>query len=859
MKRILYGILKRILYGILLSLFCVYCGGSNFGRSSDFSVPALVAAAGGKLFIGNLGEDALQVVELGEALNDVTPVQGPNLHFPLRVMLPAQPLALAGSFDGGYVVVLSAGGYLSVLDTETLELRARVSGTLGALRLGADAVALAASTLACPLPCVGKFYVGMRGGSGVLELQLSKDDEGGEVLEVISALAAAGVMAEISLSNDGRYLFSSDASSHDVLRFDLLRGMVDRLDVGDWPGAIVANHDGSRVYVSRPAVRDVIVIDGAGTTLRVRDVDAIGQPALLYQCIASCGDEESCAAAHPLEEAVCRSAEGFASSSKVYRGFYMARPIGSMALMSVAQGFPPVVQARCGLEVTELSSETYTLAALDVGARVYAAGDDTFDAVGPYAGALHIQTDAQDSTGVDVEVSFVLTRPATVFVAYDRRASAPPAWIIDEAWLRTGETLAADTGVEFDVFAREFKAGPVVLGDNGDATAMYTVFMFPAQTTYDEYVWAAGSDGTVRVLGVPVRLVEEEAGLDDNNDPLYKTVEKLSPQTDPEWLETSYCTPVSAQLGTSDTQTIDVSAMLSGCPELPARRRFACDTELGVFGVQRGLSRQVKIAFDWEGTFLSRVNGGGTLVDYTDGDEQKTAFSDEAANFAESNVQVGDILEILSEPAADCSLANAEPCALERRITGFTDEGFLQLDTPLDSSCFAEGGVNYSLRVGDAFLWSIAGGAIGRAGPGAIISPDLDDAAPARIFARMAEFNPQTSVSSCERYDAEGVLRGDLSGVFHRTGGAYAFVQPQKMPTSYAINDSFRPLEVGLFNDRTAGPTPAGRFPTSSTVMVSPARVYFGFADDRVNRVLVLTPSVITQEIARGINYDWVN
>ena len=75
---------------------------------------------------------------------------------------------------------------------------------------------------------------------------------------------------------------------------------------------------------------------------------------------------------------------------------------------------------------------------------------------------------------------FRLSGGGRVFVAYDSRAKALPAWLHN--WAKTGETLGDSTGFRLNLFEQTFAPGEVVLGGNlgPGVTAMYAVAVLPA-------------------------------------------------------------------------------------------------------------------------------------------------------------------------------------------------------------------------------------------------------------------------------------------------------------------------------------------------------------------------------------------
>ncbi|MBL8797039.1 MAG: hypothetical protein JNM56_24270, partial [Planctomycetia bacterium] len=101
-------------------------------------------------------------------------------------------------------------------------------------------------------------------------------------------------------------------------------------------------------------------------------------------------------------------------------------------------------------------------------------------------GGLLIRTACDDkyTTGASY-LSFTLTAPAIVYVAYDPRVTKLPTWLAHPEWKLTQETASIPVLAKWRVYARLFDAGPVTLGANKQAPATgtdatYLVIVQPA-------------------------------------------------------------------------------------------------------------------------------------------------------------------------------------------------------------------------------------------------------------------------------------------------------------------------------------------------------------------------------------------
>ncbi len=138
----------------------------------------------------------------------------------------------------------------------------------------------------------------------------------------------------------------------------------------------------------------------------------------------------------------------------------------------------PTVLPTGGL-ISNVSHVNYQMGSLAVGNDVYVDRTFTYASMPvDLAGEEYILTanDDKNGTGSDF-LTFDLASDATVYVLFDVRASALPAWLSD--WTATGDVVTT-TDVDRDVFSKAFTAGTVVLGGNADspmagASSMYSV------------------------------------------------------------------------------------------------------------------------------------------------------------------------------------------------------------------------------------------------------------------------------------------------------------------------------------------------------------------------------------------------
>ncbi|WP_295718802.1 glycosyl hydrolase [Mucilaginibacter sp.] len=87
------------------------------------------------------------------------------------------------------------------------------------------------------------------------------------------------------------------------------------------------------------------------------------------------------------------------------------------------------------------------------------------------SGATLIKTACDDKTNKTSSLSFTLTTSATVYVAYDSRATIIPDWLSD--WTKTNtEIPVTDNVSSLEIYSKTFEAGTVTLGANMASPAL---------------------------------------------------------------------------------------------------------------------------------------------------------------------------------------------------------------------------------------------------------------------------------------------------------------------------------------------------------------------------------------------------
>ncbi len=123
------------------------------------------------------------------------------------------------------------------------------------------------------------------------------------------------------------------------------------------------------------------------------------------------------------------------------------------------------------------SRKTYQIATVGVGERIYIDRRYELTSVGPFDGMTYIRTaNADKRWRGNAFLAFPVNQPVTVYVAFDARATALPAWL--QSWRATGLRIETTDGPR-DVYAKDWGGGIISIGGNAapGADSNYTVIV----------------------------------------------------------------------------------------------------------------------------------------------------------------------------------------------------------------------------------------------------------------------------------------------------------------------------------------------------------------------------------------------
>lgn len=318
----------------------------------------------------------------------------------------------------------------------------------------------------------------------------------------------------------------------------------------------------------------------------------------------------------------------------------------------------------------------------------------------------------------------------------------------------------------------------------------------------------------------------------------------------PELLNFEWCESPRMQNQDSE-QLASPENVLAPCPPMPDRNRYVCACQLeedddpstctsGVLGIMPGSVGSASLTFDWEGTLLSRVSGGGEIT--SDGN-----LRDVSVDLAAQDIRSGDVLEILTEALFGdaCEvLATDAACTLERRIEAVDAAGSLTLDVPLDPDCFRSGGaVAYRVRAGSQYLVTL-GAVTERVAPGAGYGPGSQVAVTSPVLFQTLALDPLDDLDACARY-ASGGLSAPLV---------------RDTPITFFIDDAFSLVRSGYFVEgkQLRTDVPAGRLPSAAVVSATGAAspvVFVSYAGSGADGVLGFVPFDVDRMFVVGETY----
>lgn len=177
-------------------------------------------------------------------------------------------------------------------------------------------------------------------------------------------------------------------------------------------------------------------------------------------------------------------------------------PTATNTLTATPTPVPPTAtptQPQSGLitDIVVSNGKTYEKDTLATGKLVYIDRSYTFMSVpASYGGQEFIRMANNDKYATTPDfLTFTLTGDATVYIAYDVRATSLPVWL-DGSWTDTGDTIGT-SDVTRRLYKKGFAAGTVTLGGNAMAP------MAGAGSNYNVIAIAAGSSATYTPTPVP--------------------------------------------------------------------------------------------------------------------------------------------------------------------------------------------------------------------------------------------------------------------------------------------------------------------------------------------------------------------
>ena len=294
-----------------------------------------------RVFISNNGQDSVNAVNLANDLQALVFQESPAQYFPLRIPTGPAPADLAAPPGGEVVVVLDLlPPSLRLIDADTLRIVRDASGAPLVQRLGglgSTPSAMVASPLKCAPPCVGHVYVALAGLGQIVEVEVQTG-----ALIPSRLFDVGGEPSHLAIHPAGTFLYATDGD--EVIQIPLQgSSLAQRRALGSEGGALAVSTNGKQLLVSRPQLRDVVLLspaDSAALALQNGNTRDAPTPACLRDCANL--NAATCSAAHPSEQALCVGTTDYQQPAATYPGIYVDLLPAQILPLGDGAGHPPL-------------------------------------------------------------------------------------------------------------------------------------------------------------------------------------------------------------------------------------------------------------------------------------------------------------------------------------------------------------------------------------------------------------------------------------------------------------------------------------------------------------------------------------
>ncbi|WP_161890526.1 malectin domain-containing carbohydrate-binding protein [Pontibacter russatus] len=205
------------------------------------------------------------------------------------------------------------------------------------------------------------------------------------------------------------------------------------------------------------------------------------------------------------------------TSSTAHAGIYATHRNGSKPVAYTFDNFSitapgtsanPSTSSPLVSNLTSSTGKSYTVTALAVGARTYTDRTNQVTSVpAVLSGSELVQTANDDKWNTSTSLlSFNLSESATVYIAYDPRATALPSWL--SGWQKLTDRVGVnDSKISYmNIYSKSFPAGTVSLGGNLQspaAGAQNNYFVMAKATGSEQYTLSVSTTGSGAVTKNP--------------------------------------------------------------------------------------------------------------------------------------------------------------------------------------------------------------------------------------------------------------------------------------------------------------------------------------------------------------------
>ena len=328
----------------------------------------------GWFIVGQENGDVASFVSLDPSSGVAEELMSPSFYLPLSIGIAPEARSWIGSPNQAALYVSGLTGEVELLSFNRIRNGDGVSATSRSDDFFADSVGmLTKSPSVCELPCVVRAWATLPTLGKVVEFEITEAGEG-FLWTLLREVEVGGSPWELTISSDDAFILGSDLSDQRIFKVTLASGDVETVDMGSVIGPIRLTTNGENLLVTRPDLRDAIVLSVADMSRS--QVSNFLAPDT--SCVAACNPESSlpkCEGLHPYNRQVCMNDFNQLQSAGTYDGIYLDLRTSHVVAMGEGAGDPAWVST-CD-EADRSYSEVFIVLGLQSGMRFIGQHQDT--------------------------------------------------------------------------------------------------------------------------------------------------------------------------------------------------------------------------------------------------------------------------------------------------------------------------------------------------------------------------------------------------------------------------------------------------------------------------------------------------